>query len=59
MVMGSEFGGHFVVLPFVLAAGFFTKNLRKYRKYKHDKERLTSDTTKEYVKERQDKTWIR
>ena len=26
----SEFGGHFVVLPFVLAAGFFTKNLRKY-----------------------------
>lgn len=55
----SEFGGHFVVLPFVLAAGFFTKNLRKYRKYKHDKERLTSDTTKEYVKERQDKTWIR
>lgn len=55
----AQFGGEFVLFPFILAAGFFTRNFNKYRKYKHDKERLTSAATKEYVKERQDKTWIR
>ena len=54
-----EYGGSIIVLLFMLAAGLFTRNLSKYNRYKHDKERLASSTTTDYVKERQDKTWIR
>lgn len=54
-----EYGGSIIVFLFMLAAGLFTRNLSKYNRYKHDKERLASSTTTDYVKERQDKTWIR
>lgn len=37
----------------------FGTNLKKYRQYHMDKKRLQSNVTLGYVKERQDKTWIR
>ena len=48
-----EYGGSIIVFLFMLAAGLFTRNLSKYNRYKHDKERLASSTTTDYVKERQ------
>lgn len=54
-----ELGLRLVGFLVIVCGGYFSSRLRKFLKYRKDKGKFTSAVTTKYVKERQDKTWIR
>ncbi|MGN0396144.1 MAG: hypothetical protein ACI4EF_12340, partial [Coprococcus sp.] len=59
---GSKSGGRIFMIYMIVISScyyFYNRWLKKYNKHNMDKERLKSSVTLGYVRERQDKTWIR